>query len=98
MKLTVFLAKSEYGHSVALELLSADILIGDVLRMVMKELSPTIEKALKHSERYGSTIFLSTCSDSPFRLDNERKLVDYELTSDSTLWLMCSHHTLDLNA
>jgi len=91
MKITVFLGIDETGHSLEVQVPSANCSVGEVLSIIRAQLNPVFIRVLEHSERYGSKVFLSSGGREPIRLHEHLRLCDYQFHSDCKLWLACSH-------
>lgn len=91
MQITVMLGKFASSNQMVITVESSDCLISEVLSEVRSKLHPSIQKyVLLSSEKSGSRTFLAPNPDGPTKLEEHKRLSDYQLTDDCTLWLLCS--------
>jgi hypothetical protein len=85
------LGKFASSSQVLITVKSSECLISEVLSEVRCNLHPSIHKyVLLSSEKSGSKTFLALSPDGPTKLEEQKRLSDYQLTDDCTLWLLCS--------
>jgi hypothetical protein len=90
MDVIVKLAKGIAGNQVSVTVPS-DCSIAELIVEVRRKLPPMLDKCvLARSLKTGSTIFLSSQPEAQ-RLDETKRLIDYQLTDGCTLWLNCAH-------
>lgn len=89
------LGKTESSRWVPINMQSSDCLVSEVLTELRRHPGTVINRILNSAERSGSRTFLALSPNGPIRLEEQKRLSDYQLIDDCTVWLMCSHEPCD---